>query len=73
MIVLRRPTRVGAVAKKGGVWTALAVWSFLLLAPWQLVQAEEQAAASLWDDFNHFVLIARPDLAEAAVAAEIAG
>ena len=66
MIVLRRPTRVAA---KGDVWTALAVLSFLLLAPWQLAQAEEQAAASLWDDFNHFVLIARPDLAEAAATA----
>lgn len=29
------------------------------------VQAQEQTPAVLWDDFNHYVLIARPDLAVA--------
>ena len=70
MIVLRRPTRMrGVVAAKGGVWTALAGLSFLLLAPQIAQSQQEQDPAALWDDFNHFVLIARPDLAEASAVA----
>ncbi|MEE9212036.1 MAG: hypothetical protein V3U29_05225, partial [Phycisphaeraceae bacterium] len=41
-----------------------------MLAPVVSVSAQDQPpeAAALWDDFNHYVLIARPDLAGAAGA-----
>lgn len=35
----------------------------------QAQQAQEQRPAQLWDDFNHYVLIARPELAAAAADA----
>lgn len=41
----------------------------LTLAMTSAAVAQEQTPAALWDDFNHYVLIARPELAQAAGAA----
>lgn len=43
----------------------LGLW-LLVLACWPgSLSAQEQAPAALWEDFNHYVLIAKPDLAQA--------
>ncbi|GAB4188800.1 MAG: hypothetical protein Kow00105_03390 [Phycisphaeraceae bacterium] len=41
----------------------LGVWLFVLACMPGVLHAQDQTPASLWEDFNHYVLIAKPDLA----------
>lgn len=43
----------------------LGLWLFVLACLPGASYAQEQAPATLWEDFNHYVLIAKPDLAMA--------
>ncbi len=50
-------------------WSGTMVWLLLVTAPPGLAQNVPNAGhdpADLWADFNHYVIIARPDLAQAA-------
>ncbi|MCC7146835.1 MAG: hypothetical protein IT443_10340 [Phycisphaeraceae bacterium] len=49
----------------------LIVWSLVFGLTGSALAAESPSVAQLWDDFNHYILIARPELAAAAAEAII--
>jgi hypothetical protein len=64
----RRPQPLAVVAFSFVVASA-AFLAAVMPAATVSAQAQEQTPAQLWDDFNHYVLIARPELAAAAASA----